>query len=588
MNNTDSMHNKFSPLRVAFIHAPDPKYAITQNYGMKFMPVWVYTLAAHIPDDGRFSLLLFDLQFDTVNDVEKADVYLLSGINQDQDMLISVKKDLKDKYPEAEFFIGGPIAWSNDMAGTLENLQVFDHICIGDGEEMINEILEKKIRGKKIEKVIRAQKRFDISKAPLMHRTLLKNTINRYYGAVVEVSRGCPFLCEFCDIRVMADNNKAHLAEPKQIIEEINFLYQKGVRQVTLACDNFIGDQRWAMEVVDEILQWQKATGGVINIYTWLTINVYKMDELLRKMRQAGFDLLFIGIESYDTNSLLETAKVQNTAVEMVEATKQIQSYGFIIVAGLIFGFDADSEDFSEITIDGILRSGLISGDPNWLTALPGTPLYRRMKLAGRLRSKFATHGGVKFQTNILYLLPKDIMVNGFRDFILKYLDGKFQYNRFKTYLESLNRANYVPLKGSGFGNLKKFLVTTMYDRRAIAQLWSRLWRFFNNPRNIYFGLKGFYLAWTKRQEINGWFGYFQFWGFAWTNAMAKYQVVADETFDIESVKGPITEDHILPSAYAESADEPIPENKINAQLKYTTAQLKKVIREKIGPDTVS
>ena len=42
-------------LRCAFIHAPDPVYSDTQNYGAKFMPVWAYTLASHVPDDGRFT-----------------------------------------------------------------------------------------------------------------------------------------------------------------------------------------------------------------------------------------------------------------------------------------------------------------------------------------------------------------------------------------------------------------------------------------------------------------------------------------------------------------------------------------------------
>lgn len=46
--------------RVTFVHAPDPVYADTQNYGAMFMPVWAYTLGAHIPDDGRFRLTLHD------------------------------------------------------------------------------------------------------------------------------------------------------------------------------------------------------------------------------------------------------------------------------------------------------------------------------------------------------------------------------------------------------------------------------------------------------------------------------------------------------------------------------------------------
>jgi len=54
------------PLQCAFIHAPDPLYADTQNYGALFMPVWAYTLAAHIPMDGRYELHLCDTRFDAL------------------------------------------------------------------------------------------------------------------------------------------------------------------------------------------------------------------------------------------------------------------------------------------------------------------------------------------------------------------------------------------------------------------------------------------------------------------------------------------------------------------------------------------
>ena len=68
------------PLRCAFVHAPDPVYSDTQNYGAKFMPVWAYTLAAHIPADERFELALYDTRFDALESIGEADVFLFSGI----------------------------------------------------------------------------------------------------------------------------------------------------------------------------------------------------------------------------------------------------------------------------------------------------------------------------------------------------------------------------------------------------------------------------------------------------------------------------------------------------------------------------
>jgi radical SAM superfamily enzyme YgiQ (UPF0313 family) len=92
--------------------------------------------------------------------------------------------------------------------------------------------------------------------------------------------------------------------------------------------------------VIDWILEWQQRSGFRPSLYTWLTINFYKLETLMAKMRRAGFDMLFIGIESFNENSLLKTAKVQNTAPALIEAIRTIQARSFIVVAGFIFGFD--------------------------------------------------------------------------------------------------------------------------------------------------------------------------------------------------------------------------------------------------------
>jgi|TARA_B110001454_G_scaffold96590_1_gene91471 radical SAM superfamily enzyme YgiQ (UPF0313 family) len=580
-SNKNSNIKDLDPLRCTFINCPDPVYASTQDYGMKFMPVWLYTLASHIPDDGRFQLKMFDLQVESFEKISKADVFMFSGKNQDLDNLLKIQSLLKKKFPKAISMIGGPIAWSADQAEELSKLEKFDHICVGDGEEMIVKILESIQENQVLPDVIRAEKRFELAKATPMNRELLGSTISRYYGGIVEVSRGCPFLCEFCDIRTLEDNNRSHLISPDLIIKELDFLAKKEVTQITFACDNFIGDQNWAMEVTDKIIKWQDKTGFHMNFYTWLTIDVYKHKLLLEKMRKAGFDLLFIGIESFDTNSLLETAKVQNSSVELVDAVKTIQSYGFIVVAGSIFGFDSDTEDFGKIALKGMSESGLISGDPNWLTALPGTPLHRRMKLSGRLRESFATHGGIKYSTNIRYLLPKNTLLDSFRYFITNYLDGEYQYNRLKTYFDTINEGeNYIPVTGNGFGNLILFLRMSLSDKRALSQIFLRLRLFLSKPRNISYLLKGLKLGLSHR-HIKGWFGYVQFWLFAWTNAMFKYQRLDNDVFDIESVPEDFDLNNILPKGYEETADEKIPKEKTLAQLLVTTTQLKKVIERK-------
>ncbi|MAH85289.1 MAG: hypothetical protein CBB68_13765 [Rhodospirillaceae bacterium TMED8] len=565
-------------LRVAFVHAPDPMYADTQNYGAKFMPVWAYTLASHIPDDGRFKITLYDNRFEGDANIEEHDLFLFSGINQDFGNLESVRNKLKGRYPAAKSIIGGPICWSFEQAGSLQQLKNFDYVFIGDGEHEIASLLENIRTKAPVNHILHSKGRFPISDARPFHKPMLNNTVGRYYGAVLEVSRGCPFLCEFCDIRILPDNNRSHNKSPELIVSELDHLGSLGVKQVLFACDNFIGEPRWAEEVIDKILEWQERTGYRLSLYTWLTINLYKFDSLMEKMRRAGFDMLFIGIESFSRNSLLETAKVQNTAPNMIEVVRHIQSYGFIVVAGLIFGFDSDTEASFDETLVGLSDSALLSGDPSLLTALPGTPLYRRMKLSSRLRKVRFGLGGYKYQTNIKYLLPREKIVEGYQKFVTGFCDGRYQYKRFKSFMDLLEEGNFVAMEGKGFGNLNLFLKMILKNQAAMFQMTQRLIRFSASPLNVYWAIRGFILALSRSDR--GGFGYFQFWFFAWTNAILKYRYISNEDFDIESVEPGFDLRNILPTNYSQTADEAIPTGKIKAQLRATTTQLKTIIAE--------
>jgi hypothetical protein len=397
------------------------------------------------------------------------------------------------------------------------------------------------------------------------------------------VSRGCPFLCEFCDIRTLPDNNRTHLKPPEVIVEELEYFCRHGLNQILLACDNFIGDLRAAEELVDKIIEWEERTGYQPGLYTWLTINLFKLPHLMAKMRRAGFDLLFIGVESFDRNSLLETAKIQNVTVGVVEPLRLIQSYGFIVVAGLIFGFDSDRLESFDTTLRGLEEAALLSGDPTLLVALPGTPLYRRMKLSGRLRDIGFGLGGYKYHTNIRYLLPKDDIIRGFQHFVSEFVKGDFQYRRLKSYFDLLEQGNFVPLKrGGGFGNLKSYLRVLRADRRAARQMITRLSRFLLHPDFVWYALKGILLV-LRRRNVQGGMNYFRFWFFAWTNTLLKYSNLSPADFNIDSVGKDFDVRNILPADYSATADEPIPKVKIQAQLRETTAQLTRLIDQKLN-----
>jgi len=565
-------------VKVTFVQTTNRFFADTQMFGVHFMPVWAYTLASHLRGVSDVEISLFDDRFDDLLDIPAADVFLLTGINQDYDAIASLQASIRECFPKARLLVGGPISWSYKMAGKIDALAMFDHVVIGDGEEIIGDLIQSIRSGKSLPGVIESPRRFDFARALPMDRELLNRTVSRYYGAVLEVSRGCPFLCEFCDIRVLPDNNRSHNKSPDLIVRELDHLYDLGVRQCLFACDNFIGELSWAEEVCEKIIQWNERSGKKLSLYTWLTINLSRTPRLIRKLRQAGFDMFFIGVESFHRTSLLETAKVQNTTLDLVAAIRLIQSFGFIVVAGLIFGFDTDPDEISGITLAGILKSGLISGDPSLLTALPGTPLYQRMKLSNRLRNAKLGLGGFKYQTNIRYLKPAPQIRDDFKTFVKRFNRGAYQYQRLLSFYECLNSANYIAPQTAGYADLKALFSMVLRKPKYIVLLWLRVFRLLRSPVRVYYVLKAFLLTFRENSPARPLWFYFKIWLFTWSNSLVKYANLSDADFDVESVDARFDVAHVLPHGYEQEHSEQIPESKIRSQRRVTVSVLKEWI----------
>lgn len=562
---------------VCFVHCLDKVVAQTQMFGVHYMPVWIYTLAAYVREIPDTQIEMFDIRVSEDSELAPADVYLFTGINQDYDAIINFLKYARSRYPNATYVLGGPICWSFQQAGQIEKLHSFDHIVVGDGEPVIKDLLLKLKSKESVPKILTWNKKFEVIKSKPMDRELLDQTIHNYYGAVVEVSRGCPFLCEFCDIRIQKDNNQPHNHLPAKIISEIDYFARKNVKQILFACDNFIGDPVWAESVCDEIIKWRAATGLSVNLYTWLTINLSNYPKLLEKLSQAGFDMFFIGVESFDSNQLLETAKIQNVKAGLTDSIRKIQSYGFIVVAGLIFGFDTESDDVCHTTLDGIMTSGLISGEPSLLMALPGTPLYKRIKYSGRLRDGKLGLGGYKYQTNIKYLKSKEKIILNFMTFVNEYNKGKFQYTRFKNFINLIEPGHFPKKGGGGYINVPMLFKLAQKNRQAVSLLRQRMFRLLIHPERFFYFLKGFSIAvYFQIQGKNIW-RYFSFWLFVWSNSVIKFQSLEPKHFDIGSVEDNFDWNNLLPEEYLNTLDEPIPDHKMKAQRKFTTEALTKL-----------
>lgn len=218
--------------------------------------------------------------------------------------------------------------------------------------------------------------------SPLPRFDLLK--VDRYRTMTIQFARGCPFNCEFCDIIVMY-GRRPRTKSVEQVMAEIRAIYQLGIRNVFVVDDNFIGNKKEAKDLLRALADWQQAHEYPIELMTEVTLNVAQDDELLHLMRGANFTTIFVGIESPRAASLQETHKTQNLRESILDSVHRIQAAGMEIMAGMIVGFDHDDATIFDEQFRFIQEARIPVSMTGMLNAMPRTPLYQRLKDAGRL-----------------------------------------------------------------------------------------------------------------------------------------------------------------------------------------------------------
>jgi radical SAM superfamily enzyme YgiQ (UPF0313 family) len=218
--------------------------------------------------------------------------------------------------------------------------------------------------------------------SPLPRFDLLK--IDRYRAMTIQFARGCPFNCEFCDIIVIY-GRKPRTKTVAQVMAEVLEIHRLGVENVFVVDDNFIGNKPEAKQLLHALADWQEANGYPIEFLTEVTLNIAQDEELLKLMRQANFSNIFIGIESPRAASLQETHKTQNLRENLLDAVHRIQRAGIDVMAGMIVGFDHDDLSIFDEQFRFIQDARIPISMTGMLQAIPKTPLYQRLKEAGRL-----------------------------------------------------------------------------------------------------------------------------------------------------------------------------------------------------------
>lgn len=284
--------------------------------------------------------------------------------------------------------------------------------------------------------------------APLWQLADLKH----YSTVSIQFSRGCPFNCDFCNVTALLGHRPRTKTAP-QLIAELDNLYALGWRMgVFFVDDNFIGNKKQLKtEILPALIAWRKGKIGM-PFNTEASINLADDPELMTLMTRAGFDTVFVGIETPHEDSLIECSKMQNKGRDLVESVKRLQRAGLQVQGGFIVGFDSDPPAIFQQQIDFIQKSGIVTAMVGLLQAPPGTRLYARMQEEGRLVSEMSGDN-VDGSTNIIPKMGLEPLREGYRQLLAHIYSPKFYYERVLTFLRE-----YQPPKVRTYLDLQYFL----------------------------------------------------------------------------------------------------------------------------------
>jgi radical SAM superfamily enzyme YgiQ (UPF0313 family) len=278
----------------------------------------------------------------------------------------------------------------------------FDILFIGEAEETWPQFLRDWQAGAP-QAEYRQIEKLDLATSPMPRWDSIAPELSKYAFGGVQTTRGCPFDCEFCDVIYLYGRRARH--KPVEcVLEEVQTLARLGMTNLFFADDEFIGDLKYAKDLLRALGPLNNTFAYPLTYSTQLTMNLSRDDELLELMADANFDLVFIGIETPNKNSLRETHKMQNVRDDLVADVRKILSYGISIRAGMIVGFDHDGPDIFDAVYDFIQAACLPSLAINMLKAPLGTRLWSRLRLEGRVISlaSLAGKGHPRTYTNIL------------------------------------------------------------------------------------------------------------------------------------------------------------------------------------------
>jgi hopanoid C-2 methylase len=462
-----SMRTPYSPLHIRRILCVYPHYARsfgTFHHAYAFFggrvrafmpPQGLLVVAAYLPDTWEVRFVDENRRAATADDFRWADAVFVSGMHiqrpQIQDIIARAHAHGRP------VVIGGP-----SVSGCPEYYPDADLLHVGELGDATDRVIEHLDRhpgrpGRQLR--FETGERLPLTQFPTPAYGMIK--LREYFIANMQFSSGCPYSCEFCDIPALYGRNP-RLKTAAQVLGELDQIAAAGATSVYFVDDNFIGNQKAALELLPHLVDWQVRNKYPLRFACEATLNIAKNERVLALMREAGFITVFCGIETPDPHALHSISKDQNLRMPILEAVQRINAYGLEVVSGIILGLDTDGEETAGHIIEFIRASKIPMLTINVLYALPKTPLWDRLTAEGRLTPEAGR------ESNVVFKLPYETVIDMWRRCITAAYAPEAVYERFayniahtfsrrKDYPTNPQRASWANVR-MGFGILGRLI----------------------------------------------------------------------------------------------------------------------------------
>jgi radical SAM superfamily enzyme YgiQ (UPF0313 family) len=484
-------------MKILLVYPEYPKTYWSFSYALKFIskkasfpPLGLLTIAALLPEAWEKKLVDMTVTALKDRDLLWADYVLISAMVIQKESAREVVNRCKTL--KVKTVAGGPL-----FTCEPEEFRDVDHMVLGEGELTLPRFLQDLESGTP-QPVYPATGWADLKTTPIPLWDLIQN--KDYASMNIQYSRGCPFNCEFCNITTLYGHTP-RTKQAAQLLKELDAMYATGWRGgVFFVDDNFIGNkQKLKEEILPILIEWMTERKSPFSFQTEASINLSDDEELMRLMVKAGFNNVFIGIETTSEASLAECNKLQNKNRDLLTCIKKIQKFGLQVQGGFIVGFDNDNVNIFNKLANFIQASGIVTAMVGLLNAPKGTKLYERLAGEGRLLKDFSGDN-TDLSINFIPKMNRETLIQGYQQIIDAIYSPQQYYQRVMTFLKEYNpiKTRVVHFHFSYLMAFFKSIVRLGIIGKERRYFWRLvLWSAFKRPRlfpmAITFSIYGFH-----------------------------------------------------------------------------------------------